>query len=71
MELLTPYLARLSCVVFVSLAWDGERRSLVDQIQANGVGCRPIVVIPEREEGGGSVTTISPSAIESGEAIVL
>ncbi len=58
-------------MVFVSLAWDGERRSLVDHIQATGVGCRPIVVIPEQEGGDGSVTTISPSAIESGEAIVL
>lgn len=43
-ELLRPYLDRLSSVVLVALSWDVERDGLASEIRRAGVGCRSVVV---------------------------
>lgn len=42
--LLGPYLERLSCVVFISLAWDRARAGMASSIRVQGTACRTLVV---------------------------
>ncbi len=65
---LAPHLARLSCVVFVSLAWDAPREELTRRIRSERVGCTVVQVVDER--GDASVpreaTVLTVDDIESG-----
>jgi uncharacterized protein (DUF58 family) len=71
---LAPHLPRLSCVVFVALAWDAERRGLVDRIRGLGVGCVTLLVTePEAEvsPAGRDLKAVAMDAITRGEALSL
>jgi uncharacterized protein (DUF58 family) len=79
---LSPHLARLSCLVFVSMAWEPERQAFVQRMQGAGVACRTIVIDPPIEKRGSKapprianhqpfVSRVDTNAIEKGEALWL
>jgi uncharacterized protein (DUF58 family) len=78
---LGPHLARLSCLVFVALAWESEQQSFVERIQSTGVACRTVVVVPPATKGRPApmdgirdapfVTKVGTEAIEQGRPLWL
>ncbi len=56
---LAPHLPRLSCVVFLSLAWDESRAELADRVRRSGVGCKAIALLAPGQ----------PSAVASAELV--
>ena len=81
---LSEHLPRLSCVVFVALAWDSERMQLVDRIRGSGVACRTLLVEPAPARGRAQarrpaqdaaaakdLTRIATTAIEGSEPLWL
>jgi uncharacterized protein (DUF58 family) len=44
LERLSPYLPKLSCVVYVALASDAPRRRVAERIRQSGAGCTVLVV---------------------------
>jgi uncharacterized protein (DUF58 family) len=79
MERLAPHLARLSCVVVVTPAWDDG--ALAARIAGAGVACSTLVVGEGEGRGAGAaasrgargvtVRAVTVRAIEEGEALVL
>lgn len=79
MERLAPHLARLSCVVVVTPAWD--EGALAERISGAGVACSTLVVGEGKGRGdgrggapaarGSRVQRVTVRAIEEGEALVL
>jgi uncharacterized protein (DUF58 family) len=57
---LAAHLPRLSCVVFVALAWDGERIQLVERIRSSGVSCRTLLVEPAPAKRRGAARRPAP-----------
>jgi uncharacterized protein (DUF58 family) len=78
---LSPHLARLSCLVFVAMAWDAERRAFADRVQRTGVACRTVIVDPPESakharptavaHRGDQVTHVSLEAVEKGTVLWL
>lgn len=69
---LSPYLDRLSCVVFIAMDWDPERQGFVERVRASGVACRTLVVdAPAARTEQPTVTRVDAAAIEKGEALWL
>jgi uncharacterized protein (DUF58 family) len=66
---LAPHLARLSCVVVVTPAWD--RGALAERIRSAGVACTTLVVGEGASVRGNDLRYVAVSAIERGEAIAL
>ena len=60
---LDPFLARLSCVVFVALAWDSAREAFARRISGRGVGCRVLMVSPDGAPAAEGVTSVAVAAI--------
>jgi uncharacterized protein (DUF58 family) len=70
LSVLSPHLARLSCVIVVTGAWDSG--ALAERIRGSGVGCTTLVVVDEGPEARGrDVVSIRASAIAAGEALPL
>ncbi|MFM7321236.1 MAG: hypothetical protein ACKO5K_06905, partial [Armatimonadota bacterium] len=44
---LHEYVSRLTTVVLVTNRWDESRRKFVDGLREQGVGVRPVVIVPE------------------------
>jgi hypothetical protein len=70
---LDPHLPRLSCLVFVALAWNEERARVADRVRAAGVGCRVLVIGERSLDGavGDAPATIALGAIARGERLAL
>jgi uncharacterized protein (DUF58 family) len=69
---LDPHLPRLSCLVFVALAWNEERARVAERVRAAGVGCK-VVVIGDRVKAatGDAPAAIAVQSIERGERLAL
>ncbi len=44
---LTEHVARLTTVVLVTNRWDASRQNFVENLRLQGVGARPVVILPE------------------------
>ena len=74
-ERLDPHLSRLSCLVMVALAWDDQRRRLMERVAARQVGCRTLLVTdearsrqPVAEDG---VVVVTLASIQQGQGLLL
>jgi uncharacterized protein (DUF58 family) len=72
---LAPHLSKLSAVLFVALAWDDTRRSIVARIRQQNVGCQTFVVTrrgaTSRPKSDAGVTEVTEAAIGGSEALIL
>jgi uncharacterized protein (DUF58 family) len=73
---LSPHLARLSCVVFVALAWDEPRTRFVGEVRRGGVRCRVLAVTRDRDadrgaQVGADLTEVSVASIRSPRGLSL
>jgi uncharacterized protein (DUF58 family) len=66
---LAPHLRRLSCVVFVALAWDPKRAALVGRLRDSGVGTTSYAI--DVDARGDHVRKVASLAITRGEALAL
>jgi uncharacterized protein (DUF58 family) len=67
---LSPYLERLSSVVFVALTWDDARAAFVASLRARGVGS-VVFIVGDQAARTESATTVPLAAIARGEALSL
>ena len=70
LELLTPYLSRLSAVVMVVDGWDEARAAFLRSVEKNGVRVHCIAV-GEPVGAGALVRTVSVASILAGQGLVL
>jgi uncharacterized protein (DUF58 family) len=70
LELLTPYLARLSAVVMIVDGWDEPRREFVRSIEKKGVRVLSVAV-GDPGSTQAPVRTVSVAAIRAGEGLFL
>ncbi len=72
--LLGPYLERLSCVVFISLAWDAARAEMVSSVRVQGTACRTLLVCGNLESapaGDADLTVLTCSQIDGSGGLAL
>lgn len=67
---LSPYLERLSSIVFVAVAWDDARAAFVASLRSRGVGS-VVFVVGDQAARTESATTVPLAAIARGEALSL
>jgi uncharacterized protein (DUF58 family) len=67
---LSPYLERLSSIVFVAVTWDDSRAGFAAAIRARGVGC-VVFVVGDEAARTETATTVPLGAITRGEALSL
>ncbi len=66
---LMPHLPRLSCLVFVALAWDEPRQQLLDSFRRAGTACRALVI--GDAASGPDIVSVDAGRVRSGEALSL
>ena len=67
---LDPFLSRLSCVVFVTLAWDEARAAFARRITGRGVGCRTVLVSQDGDTKDlPGVTAVSVEAVNGQQGL--
>jgi len=72
LQLLTPYLSRLSAVVMIVDGWDDAREAFLRGIEKKGVRVRCVAVGAEPSTGrDGPKRTVSVSSIQAGEGLNL
>lgn len=72
LQLLTPYLARLSAVVMIVDGWDEAREAFVRGIEKKGVRVHGVAVgAPAKTGGAGPMRTVSIESIRRGEGLML
>jgi uncharacterized protein (DUF58 family) len=67
---LSPYLERLSSIVFVAVTWDDSRAAFAAAIRARGVGC-VVFIVGDESARTEIATTVPLGAIVKGEALSL
>jgi hypothetical protein len=72
LELLTPYLARLSAVVMIVDGWDEAREAFLRALEKNGVRVHCIAVGDASSGGAGAtVKTVTVASILGGQGLIL
>jgi uncharacterized protein (DUF58 family) len=67
---LSPYLERLSSIVFIAVAWDDSRAAFVASLRARRVGS-VVFIVGDEAARTGDTTTVPLAAIARGEALLL